>query len=339
MKNRRLKEFFGYLLFFITVSAIVTVAFLAYGIFSNESNKVISFVMIVIILAISTVLTLADIIRRKVMVDKPVNEILNATDKIASGDFSVRLKPSHTYGKFDEFDSIKENLNKMASELQKSEVLKTDFISNVSHELKTPIAIIKSYSALLEREQDPEKRAEYRHQISTASTRLSDLVGNILKLNKLENQSLTIERETLRLNEMLEECIVSFESVIEKKGLLLECDIDEIVISSSRSYLEIVWNNLISNAIKFTEEGGTISVSAKWVDGCAVVKVSDTGCGIDAETGKHIFDKFYQGDTSHASEGNGLGLALVKKVIDNIGGEISVFSELGKGTSFTIKLS
>lgn len=339
MKNRRLKEFLGYLLFFITVSAIVTVAFLAYGIFSNESNKVISFVMIVIILAISTVLTLADIIRRKVMVDKPVNEILNATDKIASGDFSVRLKPSHTYGKFDEFDSIKENLNKMASELQKSEVLKTDFISNVSHELKTPIAIIKSYSALLEREQDPEKRAEYRHQISTASTRLSDLVGNILKLNKLENQSLTIERETLRLNEMLEECIVSFESVIEKKGLLLECDIDEIVISSSRSYLEIVWNNLISNAIKFTEEGGTISVSAKWVDGCAVVKVSDTGCGIDAETGKHIFDKFYQGDTSHASEGNGLGLALVKKVIDNIGGEISVFSELGKGTSFTIKLS
>lgn len=339
MKNKRLKEFFGYLLFFITVTAIVTVAFLAYGIFSDESNKVISLVMIITILAISTLLTLADVIRRKIMIDKPVKEILSATDKIASGDFSVRLKPSHTYGKFDEFDLIKENLNKMASELQKSEVLKTDFISNVSHELKTPIAIIKSYSALLEKEQDAEKRAEYRHQISTASTRLSDLVGNILKLNKLENQSLTIERETIRLNEMLEECIISFESVIEKKGLLLECDIDEIVISSSRSYLEIVWNNLLSNAIKFTENGGTISVSAKWVDGCAVVKVCDTGCGIDAETGKHIFDKFYQGDTSHAGEGNGLGLALVKKVIDNIGGEISVSSELGKGTSFTVKLS
>ena len=96
---------------------------------------------------------------------------------------------------------------------------------------------------------------------------------------------------------------------------------------------------MIRNAIKFTENGGTISVSAKWVDGCAVVKVCDTGCGIDAETGKHIFDKFYQGDTSHAGEGNGLGLALVKKVIDNIGGEISVSSELGKGTSFTVKLS
>jgi signal transduction histidine kinase len=119
---------------------------------------------------------------------------------------------------------------------------------------------------------------------------------------------------------------------------LLECDIDEIVISSSRSYLEIVWNNLISNAIKFTEEGGTISVSAKWVDGCAVVKVSDTVCGIDAETGKHIFDKFYQGDTSHAGEGNGLGLALVKKVIDVLGGEISVVSELGKGSTFTVKV-
>ena len=137
---------------------------------------------------------------------------------------------------------------------------------------------------------------------------------------------------------MLSDAVLSFESIIENKELNLECDLDDVVIYSSGSYLEIVWNNLISNAIKFTDKGGSIFISLKEHLDSVEVKITDTGCGISRETGKHIFEKFYQGDTSHSGEGNGLGLPLVKKVIDILGGEISVKSEIGKGSTFTIIL-
>ncbi|MBO5091222.1 MAG: HAMP domain-containing histidine kinase [Clostridia bacterium] len=338
MKKSRRQQLLGYLLFFLTTIFIVATSFVTYEIVKRQSPQIISIALIITSLEISLLLTFADVIRRKIMIERPLKEILKATEKIASGDFSVRLEPKHPYGSYDEYDLIKEYLNIMASDLSKSEILKSDFISNVSHEIKTPVAVIKNYSVLLEKENDPEKRAQYRRELVRASNRLSNLVGNILKLNKLENQELIVEKKAFRLDGALEEAIVAFESQIEKKELELECDLEEINIVSSESHLEIVWNNLISNAIKFTERGGKIGVSCKWVDGMATVEISDTGCGIDAETGKHIFDKFYQGDTSHSGEGNGLGLALVKRVIDTLGGEISVKSELGKGTTFTVRL-
>ena len=338
MKKSRRQQLLGYLLFFLTTIFIVATSFVTYEIVKRQSPQIISIALIITSLEISLLLTFADVIRRKIMIERPLKEILKATEKIASGDFSVRLEPKHPYGSYDEYDLIKEYLNIMASDLSKSEILKSDFISNVSHEIKTPVAVIKNYSVLLEKENDPEKRAQYRRELVRASNRLSNLVGNILKLNKFENQELIVEKKAFRLDGALEEAIVAFESQIEKKELELECDLEEINIVSSESHLEIVWNNLISNAIKFTERGGKIGVSCKWVDGMATVEISDTGCGIDAETGKHIFDKFYQGDTSHSGEGNGLGLALVKRVIDTLGGEISVKSELGKGTTFTVRL-
>ena len=338
MNKSKLREAVGYILFFITSAIAVTGAFLAFIAVQDKGNTVIAIAILCSITVIATMFTVADIIRRKIMIDKPVKEILSATQKIAEGDFSVRLTPKHSYDKYDEYDMIKENLNAMAMELEKNEVLKTDFISNVSHEIKTPVSIIKSYASLLERETSIEKRTEYRRQIALASNRLSELVTNILQLNKLENQALKLEYKMVKLDDMLADAIINFEKVIEEKKIELDCDFDEVVVSSSPTYLKIIWNNLISNAIKFTESGGTVSVSVKWVDGEAVVKVSDTGCGIDSETGKRIFDKFYQGETSHSGEGNGLGLALVKKVIDVLGGEISVSSELGKGTTFTVKI-
>ena len=338
MKKSRRQQLLGYLLFFLTTIFIVTTSFVTYEIVKRQSPQIISIALIITALENSLLLTFADVIRRKIMIERPLKEILKATEKIASGDFSVRLEPKHPYGSYDEYDLIKEYLNIMVADLSKSEILKSDFISNVSHEIKTPVAVIKNYSVLLEKENDPEKRAQYRRELVRASNRLSNLVGNILKLNKLENQELIVEKKAFRLDGALEEAIVAFESQIEKKELELECDLEEISIVSSESHLEIVWNNLISNAIKFTEKGGKIGVSCKWVDGMATVEISDTGCGIDAETGKHIFDKFYQGDTSHSGEGNGLGLALVKRVIDTLGGEISVKSELGKGTTFTVRL-
>ena len=169
-----------------------------------------------------------------------------------------------------------------------------------------------------------------------ASKRLSDLITNILKLNKLENQEIKAEKVAFDLTAALSETVLEFEDLLENKNLTLECDFEEVTLFSSPALLEIVWNNLLSNAIKFTNEWGRVEVSLKKKGDQAVVSVSDSGVGISKETGKKIFEKFYQGDTSHSQEGNGLGLALVKKVIDLLGGEINVESELGKGSPFTI---
>jgi signal transduction histidine kinase len=165
------------------------------------------------------------------------------------------------------------------------------------------------------------------------------MISNILKLNKLENQTIYPASVTFDLGEQLCECLVGLEDVWDKKGLEIDADVEENVrVKAEPELLTLVWNNLFSNAIKFTDEGGKISLSMKSENGRAVVKISDTGCGISPEVGKHMFEKFYQGDTSHASKGNGLGLALVKRVIDITGGDISVSSEVGKGSTFTVML-
>lgn len=342
-RNNLRDTLLGYVLFFLTVAAVVTVVVCLYAYTDEKSGgdvRTVSLVMLLVILFLSAVCTVADIFRRKLMVERPMEQILRATEKIASGDFSVRLQPRHDYGKYDEYDCIMENLNAMASELGKSEVLKSDFVSNVSHEIKTPLAIIQNYASLLQSGNlDAEEREKYAATLLRASKRLTDLVTNILKLNKLENQELKPEYEEIELSEMLAQTLIGYEELFEKKGLALSFSFsEEVRIFSSVSYLEIVWNNLLSNAIKFTDAGGEIRVTLKKTVGGAVVCVSDTGCGISPETGKHIFEKFYQGDTSHVQEGNGLGLALVKKVIGILGGEISVKSELGKGSTFTIVL-
>lgn len=272
------------------------------------------------------------------MVDDPTEQILEATQKIANGDFNVKLIPNHTFEKYDQYDKIKENLNLMVEELRKNEMLKLDFISNVSHEIKTPLAVIQSYvSALQNKNLDEETRQKYAKSLGQASRRLSDLITNILKLNKLENQQI-IDFQDVDVGELLREVVISYENLFEKKELNYNCEILDIKLFTSPSSLEIVFNNLLSNAIKFTEPKGEINISLKQDSNYVIFKVTDTGCGIDEETGKHIFDKFYQGDTSHSIEGNGLGLALVKQVIDKLGGEISVESELGKGSTFTVKL-
>lgn len=340
-KNRN-STFVGALVLFVTILVFVSIAVWVYASIADACNgnkAVIAGVMLSVIVVFSAICSVVDFFRRRWMVDKPVGKILEATDKIATGDFSVRLDVDHSLSRYDEFDYIMENLNKMASELSRTEVLHTDFISNVSHEIKTPLAVIQNYATSLQNDNlDAQTRKAYARTLESASKRLTALITNILKLNKLENQEIKPEYETVNLTQTLAETVIGFEDLIERKGLELDCDFDEdVIVVSSPAYLEIVWNNLLSNAVKFTESG-KIGVSLKKENGQAVVKVTDTGCGISAETGKHIFEKFYQGDTSHAQEGNGLGLALVKKVIDITGGTIAVNSELGKGTTFTITL-
>ena len=182
-------------------------------------------------------------------------------------------------------------------------------------------------------------RRDYARTVTDASQRLANLITNILKLNKLENQQIYPKKECFDLGEQLCECLLGFENAWESKNLEIGTDIEDgVTVESDPELLSLVWNNLFSNAIKFTEAGGTVGLRLYTEGGQAVVEVSDTGCGISPEVGAHIFEKFYQGDTSHAAQGNGLGLALVKRVVDIIGGEINVSSEPGKGSTFSVKL-
>jgi signal transduction histidine kinase len=228
----------------------------------------------------------------------------------------------------------------MARELEGVETLRTDFIANVSHEMKTPLSVIKNYSSLLlEKELPHDKRIEYAKGISNNAKKLSDMMTNILKLNRLENQQIFPQPTEFDLGEQLCQCLLQFEDIWEEKELEIETDIqDDVRIKSDPELLSLVWSNLISNAVKFTPEGGTIGVALNADERNVIVSVRDTGYGIDPETGKHIFEKFYQGDTSHATQGNGLGLALVKRVVDILQGEISVQSTPGQGSTFTVRI-
>ena len=290
------------------------------------------------VLLITLIFGTIDYVRRKMMVDRPVKIITEATEKIMQGDFSVRVASMHGAG-MEGFNQIGMAINAMAKELSGTETLRTDFIANVSHELKTPLAVMANLSTMLQRPGiTEEERCEYAKAISEAARRLAQLITNILKLNKLENQQIFPQPKEFDLGEQLCECLLVFEDAWEAKNLEIETDIeDDVRIQSDPELLSLVWNNLISNAVKFTPDGGTIGLSLKTERDRVIVQVRDTGCGMKPEVGQHIFEKFYQGDTSHATQGNGLGLALVKRVVDILSGEIGVQSIYGEGSTFTVK--
>lgn len=272
--------------------------------------------------------------------DEPLHRLAKATDQVANGDFSVYIPTIHTQDKWDYLDVMIVDFNKMVEELGSIETLKTDFVSNVSHEMKTPIAIIKNYAELLQSTGiTEEQRKEYAENIEKASMRLSNLISNILKLNKLENQKIVPETESYDVCRQLCECILQFEEAWDDKELELETEIeDAAMVKADESLLELVWNNLLSNAIKFTERGGMVTVKQTSDGNAVTVSITDTGCGMEPESVKHIFDKFYQGDTSHSRESNGLGLALVKRVLELLDGSIQVFSKKGEGSTFVVTL-
>lgn len=343
-----LKAFYNYIVFFVLIGFSITCCMMLFMSVMGESLDIeftaeninlaakLTFLNVVIL---SLAYHIIDVIRRKITVERPVKKIAEGAERIIEGDFSVRIDKIYSIGD-NSFNTIIESFNKMAEELSGIETLRKDFIANVSHELKTPLAVIQSYSTMLQRENlSKEEREEYSKIIAHSSKKLADLITNILKLNKLENQQIFPEKKVYNLSEQLCECLLDFENVWEKKNLDLKVSIQEdIYVESDRELLSLVWNNLFSNAIKFTDSNGSVSVSLTGEGGYACVTVSDTGCGISREVGAHIFEKFYQGDTSHSGEGNGLGLALVKRVVDITESEIGVTSELGKGSKFTVKL-
>lgn len=340
LKSWNLKRFW---IFFLLVSFTVTCSFillLSTMKFDMNDIKHNWYYILGNTLFLTFIFWLADGIRRKITVDKPVEQITDSLDQIMKGDFTVTIPEIKAMTGYNEFNPIIRQLNQMTKELSSVETLKTDFISNVSHEIKTPLAVIQNYSTML---QSPElsdaQRIEYAKAITQASKRLTELITNILKLNKLENQQIYPEKKNYHLSEQLCECLLAFEDLWEQKEIEIETNLDDdIIINADEELLSLVWNNLFSNAMKFTENGGTVSLTLRRDEDSAVVEIADTGCGITPEACQHIFEKFYQGDTSHSVQGNGLGLALVKRVIDITGGSIFVSSIPKKGTTFTVRL-
>lgn len=289
---------------------------------------------------LSLIFTVIDSVRRKLTVERPVRQITDAAEKIIQGDFSVRVRPQSKFGTDETFGCVIDCFNKMAEELGSVETLRTDFIANVSHEMRTPLAVMQNYGVLLQNpDLTQEKRIEYAKGVTDGSRRMADMMTNILKLNRLENQQIYPQRMEFDLGEQLCECLLRYENVWEEKGISLKTDIAENVkVNADAELLSHVWSNLFSNAFKFTPSGGMVTVTLIASGRYAVVQVKDTGCGMTSEVGAHIFEKFYQGDTSHSAQGNGLGLALVKRVVDIMQGEIGVESEVGKGSTFTVKI-
>lgn len=316
----------------LTFTSAIVVGFLTGG--TNNTTQVISAVIASFIIGA----LLAFIIGNTVL--KPLSELVKATKKVANGDFNVTLDigwtEKHTVR---ELRELIEDFNEMTEELRNTEIFRSDFISDFSHEFKTPLASIRGFARqLCEGDLTPEQQREFSKIILDETEFLSVLSQNILLLTGLENRDIIADKTRFSLDEQLRGCMIRLEPYWSEKNLEIEMELDEVSFFWNEKMLSHVWNNLFDNAVKFTENGGKISVSCHEKDGMICVSVTDSGCGIAPEAIPHIFEKFYQADSSHATKGNGLGLPLVKKIVELCGGEIEVKSEVGLGTTFVVTL-
>ena len=304
-----------------------------FNIFNSDTLSRI--VILTIMLGISLVFgAIISIIIGK-RITQPINNIKEATNKIAKGNFDVRIEPL----KKSSLNELINNFNKMAEELKSIETLKSDFISSVSHEFKTPISVIQSYSKILRRKDlDAETRKEYEKVLDSNIQKLSNLTTNILSLSKIENQQITIDKSEYLLDEQIRQSILSLEPEWKEKQIDFDLDLPPTKYYGSKPLLEQVWQNLIGNAIKFSKKKGKVAISLKKENDTYIIKIKDNGIGMSADTQKHIFDKFYQGDTSRSEAGNGLGLAIVSKILELSNAKIGVESQEALGTTFTVVL-
>ena len=255
---------------------------------------------------------------------KPIRDLIEAINQLADGNFKVRIHLDLNR----EFERLSESFNRMAQELENTELLRSDFINNFSHEFKTPIVSLRGFAKILKNDSlTKEERDEYLDIIISESNRLSQLSTNVLNLSKIEKMSILSDMESFDLSEEVRQSV-----------LLLFIDMDELEYHGNKALLNQVWINLIDNAIKFSPQNGKIKLKLHRKKDQVVFQILDNGCGMDEETKNHIFDRFYQGDSSHTAEGNGIGLTVVEKIVHLHKGQISVVSEAGIGTTFTVNL-
>lgn len=303
-----------------------------YSFLRNPLALILAFYVFSFIIA--TVLTLY--ISRYIL--SPVEQLSDASKKVAHGDFTVQIPLDSDS---DELNVTISNFNSMVRELRSIETLRDDFIANVSHEFKTPLSAIEGYAMLLqEKNLGDKEREECARKILQSTARLNDLTGNILLLSKLDNQNYPQENTTFSLDEQIRQAILMFESVWTKKQIDIDCDMPDVSFVGPQSLLNHVWINLIGNAVKFVKGDGSGRIIVRLTpnEKNVVVTVADNGIGMDDKTIAHIFEKFYQGDTSRRSSGNGLGLALCKKIVESLHGTITAKGTPGEGSVFTVVL-
>ena len=266
---------------------------------------------------------------------KPARKLAYAMQRVSRNDFWYELNPRE--GKL--LGDVYRDYNDMIASLSETEAFKEEFVSNVAHEFKTPLMYIQGYATLLQDDNlTSEEYKEYASNIVLATRRLSNVVGNLLELASLRRPDECLQTERVELDEQLRHAVAIFMSQIEAKNIRYELDLHDIEIVGNESLLNDVWENLISNAVKYTACGDAITVCARREGNDAVVTIADTGCGMDEKQVRHVFDRFYQGDSTHGGEGTGLGLPIVDAVVKKHGGIVNVESELGSGTTFTVRL-
>lgn len=265
----------------------------------------------------------------------PIEKLVAALKQVASGDFRAHLPETTGTSEVQEMNI---NFNKMVTELNSMEMLQSDFIQNVSHEIKTPLSAIEGYATLLNAAPLSDELHGYANRILESTKQLSSLTGSILKLSKLENQQIVSEKSKFSLDEQLRQAVLSLEPLWSKKNLDISIDLPEVDYYGNENLIYQVWTNLLSNAVKFTPKGGLISIQIEERPGMLLVEIMDSGIGMSEEVLAHIFEKFYQGERNRNIEGNGLGLPLVKKIVELCGGSVTAKSKPDQGTSFTVSL-
>lgn len=317
--------------FGITIPIELSIAYIANYFFEAKIN-ILNLTMMVVISVGVGAFVMAIISKRLIT---PLVNLSTAMSKVAEGDFETKIKTKSNL-KF--IQNIYTNFNTMVKELAATETLQSDFVSNVSHEIKTPVGVIEGYATLLQACTENETEAEYVNKILFNTKRLSELVGNILLLSKVDNKAINAQKSTYRLDEQIRQSIVMLEPKWSAKNIEFDVDMEEIEYTGDKGLMFHVWNNLIDNAIKFNPINGSVKIKLKKQKDKIVFSVEDEGCGISDEEKKHIFNKFYQSDSSHKSEGNGLGLSLVKNILNICGGWIFVKDCENGGAEFTVTL-
>ncbi len=328
------------LVFLVMLLSILSAGLIAYlliklGIIDLEgSASPIRAISIMVYISIFLGVVIATLLSRRSV--KPIRDMMKATESVSQGNFSVMVNGSFVF----ELDALAGSFNQMVQELKGIETLRNDFVRNFSHEFKTPITSISGFAKLLQAgDASDEETQEYLTIIVQESERLVHLSTNVLNLSKIESTEIIRERTIFCLDEQIRLVIVMLEPKWSNKNLHIDIRLEDgIEILGEKNLIHQIWVNLLDNAIKFTNSGGVIKVGLWRCGQKAILRLEDSGCGMDDETKLHIFDKFFQGDTSHSLAGNGLGLTLVKKITELCEGTIEVQSEIGKGSVFIVKL-